>query len=135
MYVVADGASDADSKVRMEDTGLLWTLALQPLQCSWIPTDHRYLYGNQPAENIRCRCDPPDRCFESWEKRSTEADDPKSIGIRELIEQVSVPVEQVIIAAIRNKIVLLMGYSCETLGCTHFTPVNIQTIETTQGKS
>ena len=52
-------------------------------------------------------------------------------GIRELIKQVSVPVEQVIIAANTTMVHLLMGYSCETLGVYPFTPVNIQTIETT----
>lgn len=39
--------------------------------------------------------------------------------------------EQVIIAANTTMVHLLMGYSCETLGVYPFTPVNIQTIETT----
>lgn len=87
MYVVADGQSDADSKGAENgrygiavDIGT--TTIAMAADRTGNPTDHRYLYGNQPAENIRCRCDQQDRCFESWEKRSTEADDPKKSGRR-----------------------------------------------------
>ena len=87
MYVVADGQSDADSKRngewKIRDCCGHWHYNhCHAADRAGNPTDHRYLYGNQPAENIRCRCDQQDRCFESWEKRSTEADDPKKSGRR-----------------------------------------------------
>ena len=66
MYVVADGQSDADSKGTENgrygiavDIGTT-TIAMQLIELETRQII-RYLYGNQPAENIRCRCDLPDQ--------------------------------------------------------------------------
>ena len=52
-------------------------------------------------------------------------------GIQRLTKSGEVLVEKMMIAANTTMVHLLMGYSCETLGVYPFTPVNIQTIETT----
>lgn len=52
-------------------------------------------------------------------------------GMDSLVGKSDVPIEKMIIGANTTMVHLLMGYSCETLGIAPFTPVNIDSINTT----
>ena len=138
MYVVADGQSDADSKGTENGRyGIAVDIGTTTIAMQLIELETRQIIDTYTAINrqrtfgadVISRIDASNHGKREVLRQTIQ----KSLaeGIRELIKQVSVPAEQVIIAANTTMVHLLMGYSCETLGVYPFTPVNIQTIETT----